>query len=325
MSARMTATVPAEQLLRMYRTMLTIRCFEERAFRLVVEHKIASIHSSAGQEAVAAGICEALRSDDQIVSNHRGHGHCIAKGAELHAMMAELMGRDAGTNRGRGGSMHIADSDRGILGANGIVGAGIPIAVGAAYAAVVQRNGRVVAVFFGDGASSEGSCHEAMNLAALWKLPVVFVCEHNAYAEMTPTRVHVPVPDLVVRAQAYGMAGRQVDGNDALAVYETAREAVGHAREGQGPTLLECRTYRVRGHFEGDPERYKPEAEKAEWMQRDPIDRMARVLVAAGVAQAQIEQVSRDVEYEIERAVVFAQEAALPAPADVASFVYPST
>jgi TPP-dependent pyruvate/acetoin dehydrogenase alpha subunit len=265
--------------LQLYRTMMIIRRFEEQAVRFVTEQKMpTSTHSSIGQEAVAAGVCSALQSGDQIFTTHRAHGHCLAMGVDLTGFMAELMLKNTGINSGRAGSMHVADPEHGVLGANGIVGGGVPMAVGAAYAAQARQSGQVIVAFFGDGASSQGACHEAMNLASLWKLPVLFVCEHNGYAEMTPSAMHVSASDLSSRAVGYGMPGVQLDGNDVIAVYEAAAEAVTRARSGGGPSFLVCRTYRIRGHFEGDPERYRPTGQKAEWLSRDPIGRLAAVL-----------------------------------------------
>jgi pyruvate dehydrogenase E1 component alpha subunit len=311
-------------MLALYRTMQTIRRFEEVACQLLVDGKIpATLHASIGQEAVATGVCHALAPRDMILTNHRGHGHCIAKGTNLDAMMAELMGKAAGTNRGRGGSMHIADPDLGILGANGIVGGGVPIAVGAAYAARVRESGQVVACFFGDGAANEGGVHEAMNIASLWKLAVLFVCEHNGYAEMTPQRVHSSVEDLARRAAAYDMRGVTVDGNDVLAVLAAAEEAVARARRGEGPTLLECKTFRVRGHFEGDPQRYKRQEEQAEWKGRDPLTRFRTYLSEPGrPGAAVLAAVDREIEDVVRRAVAFADAAPLPDPAEVTNHVY---
>ncbi|MCL4747228.1 MAG: thiamine pyrophosphate-dependent dehydrogenase E1 component subunit alpha, partial [Burkholderiaceae bacterium] len=306
------------------RVMLTIRRFEEVACQLLVEGKIpASLHASIGQEAVATGVCRGIEPRDLILSNHRGHGHCIAKGVDLGAMMAELMGKASGTNGGRGGSMHVADPAQGILGANGIVGGGIPIAVGAAYACRVRESDQVVACFFGDGAANEGVCHESMNVAALWKLPVLFVCEHNQYAEMTPSSVHAAIPDLAVRAAGYGMPGFTVDGNDVLAVLAAVEIAVKLARRGGGPTFLEFKTYRVRGHFEGDPQRYKPADEAAQWKELDPLKRFLEYLAAHhGCDQVRLDAVKNEVENAIEMAVAFAESAPQPDPEEVTTCVY---
>lgn len=319
------ATLPGrERLLALYRMLVTIRRFEEVATQLLLDGKIsAGLHTSIGQEAVATGVCAALGADDMIVSNHRGHGHCIAKGVDLKQMMAELMGKAAGTNRGRGGSMHIADPDQGVLGANGIVGGGLPIALGAAYASRVRESRQVVVCFFGDGAANEGACHESMNIASLWKLPILFLCEHNQYAEMTPQSVHAPLADLAVRAAGYDMPGLTVDGNDVLAVLAAVESAVQRARTGGGPTFLECKTYRVRGHFEGDPQRYKPAAEQAQWKERDPIRLFTQNLERSGAAgEAPLQAIREEVERAIHEAVVFAEAASAPAGEDVTSHVY---
>lgn len=312
------------QLLALYRVMKTIRRFEEVGCQLLIEGKIpASLHTSIGQEAVAAGVCASLSSADLIVSNHRGHGHCIAKGVDARAMMAELMGKVSGTNAGRGGSMHVADPELGVLGANGIVGAGIPIALGAAYACRVRNSGQIVACFYGDGAANEGGCHEAMNIAALWKLPLIFVCEHNGYAEMTPQAVHASVRDLAVRAAAYDMPGEIADGNDVLAVRAAMETAADRARRGEGPTLLECKTYRMRGHFEGDPQRYKPAEEQAQWKERDPISLFrAKLTVEHDVSPATLDEIDREIEEIMRDAIAFGESAELPNAAEVARHVY---
>ncbi len=324
MSAIAPAPLSRERLLELYRVMATIRRFEEVACQLLVDGKItAGLHASIGQEAVATGVCGGLELRDLILSNHRGHGHCIAKGVDLRAMMAELMGKASGTNRGRGGSMHIADSAQGILGANGIVGGGIPIAVGAAYACRVRQSDQVVACFFGDGAANEGVCHEGMNLASLWKLPVLFVCEHNQYAEHTPQNVHAAVPDLAVRAAGYAMPGVTVDGNDVLAVLSAVGTAVKLARSGGGPTFLEFKTYRIRGHFEGDPQRYKPAGEQDRWKERDPLKLFTEYLTGpGGLGQPPLEAIKQDVENAIREAVAFAEAAPLPALDEVTANVY---
>lgn len=311
-------------LLDLYRTMASIRRFEATACQLLIDGKIpSSIHASTGQEAVATGICSVLLPTDMIVSNHRGHGHCLAKGTDPKLMMAELMGRESGTNAGRGGSMHVADPDMGILGANGIVGAGLPISLGAAWAAAARGSRQVVACFFGDGASNEGSCHEAMNIAALWRLPLVFVCENNGYAEMTPQSVHARVHDLAVRAAAYGMPGETVDGNDVLAVRTAAEAAVVRARAGEGPSFIECKTYRMRGHFEGDPQRYKPDGEQEQWKARDPIDRFRTYLIeTSGVDAAMLDAIDKTVDRTMAAAAAFGEAAPLPRPDEVARYVY---
>ena len=316
--------LPKETLIGMYRTMLTIRRFEETANQVFANGLVPGfLHSSVGEEATAAGACANLRADDYIASNHRGHGHCIAKGADVKRMMAELMGRRTGYCKGKGGSMHIADPDLGILGANGIVGGGLPIASGAAFAAQFRGGDQVVICFFGDGASNEGSFHEALNLAGLWKLPVVFLCENNGYAELTHQRYHMAISDVSVRAAGYGMPGLIVDGTDVIAVYEATREAVTRARQGDGPTLLEAKTYRWRGHYEGDPQTYRSKAEVEEWMQRDCIAGLRRRLLEAGLATAdELDAIHAAVEQTVAEAVQFAQQSPLPDPEETLSDVY---
>ena len=255
----------------LYASMYKIRRFEQEAVKLFHNKELPGwLHSYIGEEAVAVGVCASLNRDDYITSTHRGHGHCIAKGADLKRMMAELYGKETGYCKGKGGSMHIADFSIGILGANGIVGGGIPIATGTALASQYLEDGRVTVCFFGDGASNQGGFHESLNLASLWKLPVVYVCENNLYAETTPQADHQPIRDIADRAKSYNMPGVIVDGNDVFAVYEKANKAVERARAGRGPTLIECKTYRYRGHWEGDPEVYRTKEEVKEWKKRSP-------------------------------------------------------
>lgn len=264
--------VDAETALRMYAKMVEIRQCEEQLNAAFARNLFPGyIHSYMGQEACAVGVCTALRTDDMIISTHRGRGHYLAKGMALTPMVCEMFGRANGICGGRGGEMHAADPAVGILGGNGIVGGGIPYATGAAYSAVLDGSDRVCTVFFGDGASNQGSFHEALNLAAAWNLPLLFVCENNLYAEMTPFKDTVRNTDVAQRAQGYGVPGHSVDGNDVLAVYEAARQAVSRARTGQGPTLLELKTYRYGGHFQGDPCNYRSRDEEALWRSRDPL------------------------------------------------------
>lgn len=270
-------TAPSIELAaRLYRTMSLIRCFEETASRLLVSGELAGfLHLSIGQEAVAAGVCDVLEDDDYITTTHRGHGHCIAKGARIDGMLAEIFARASGYCGGRSGSMHVADPKVGILGANAIVGACIPIAVGGAFAAQVLGQQRVSVAFFGEGAVAEGVFNESLNLASLWRLPVVFVCENNAYAEMTPVDVHLAATSVSDYAAPHRIPAATIDGNDVLAVREAADLAVQRARRGAGPSLIECRTYRWRGHFEGDAQRYRSREEIAAWRERDPIQMLA--------------------------------------------------
>jgi TPP-dependent pyruvate/acetoin dehydrogenase alpha subunit len=278
-----------ETVLRLHRTMATVRSFEETAGRLLAAGELPGfLHLSIGQEAVAAGVCEVLTDEDYLTTTHRGHGHCIAKGGEVRAMMAELFGAEGGYCGGRSGSMHVADPTKGILGANAIVGACLPIAVGGAFAARVLGQVRVAVAFFGEGAAAEGVLHESLNIASLWRLPVVFVCENNGYAEMSPMSVHLANESVAAYAAPHGVPAEVVDGNDVLAVRDAATRAVARARAGEGPTLVEARTYRWRGHFEGDGQRYRTKEELAVWQERDPLlvlpDRFPEL--AAELAQA---------------------------------------
>ncbi len=306
----------------LYRTMLLIRRFEERVVELVNANEIAGVtHEYVGQEAVATGICAALRPDDVITSTHRGHGHLIAKGAEVRRMMAELLGRVDGLNRARGGSMHIADLSLGIYGANGIVAAGAPFAAGAAWSFAVEGSGRIAVTFFGEGGANQGVLHETMNLAALWKLPVVFVCENNGYA-VTLAQERSTAGSIVDRAAAYGMAAAWVDGMDVEAVLDAASHAVARAREGGGPTFLECRTYRFFGHHTAERTMklgYRSDEEIEEWRLRDPV-----AVTGAVLGEAERERIGEEVEALLDDAVAFARESPRPDPADALEYVYAS-
>lgn len=312
-----------EDLLNMYATMLRIRRFEEKAEELYMAGKIwGTFHLYIGEEAVAVGACYALRREDYITSTHRGHGHCIAKGADIKKMMAELMGKATGYCYGLGGSMHIADLEGGNLGATGIVGSAIPIAVGAALACKLTRNGRVVLCFFGDGAANTGAFHEAVNMAAIFKLPVVFLCENNLYAMSFPVHKAFAIPDIAERARGYGIPGVTVDGMDVLAVYEVTKEAVERARSGAGPTLIEARTYRFRGHSKSDKGVYRTKDEVMSWMERCPIKRFREYLLKNGVPEATLQHIERDTENLIEDAVRFAEESPEPDLEMARSMVY---
>jgi len=310
--------------LALHRTMVTIRCFETTAGELFAAGKLPGfIHLSIGQEAVAAGVCAALDDSDYLTTTHRGHGHCIAKGGRVLEMMAELYGREGGYALGRSGSMHIADNAVGILGANAIVGGGIPMALGGAYAAQLAGRGQVSVAFFGDGAVAEGVLHECLNLAALWKLPMIFVCEHNGYAEMTPVSTHLANPRVTELAAVYGMATHQVDGNDAGAVLAIAREAVARARTGAGPTLIEARTNRWRGHFEGDPQRYRPSEELKAMTEHDPVLGWREVLQTTyGVDAAELDRLEATISAEVLAAAEQAEAMPLSDPAGLTRFVY---
>jgi TPP-dependent pyruvate/acetoin dehydrogenase alpha subunit len=298
-----------------YRTMLRIRMFEEAATDLYRKGELPGfLHSSVGQEAVAVGVCANLEVHDVITSTHRGHGHVIAKGARLDCMMAELFARETGYCRGKGGSMHIADLDLGILGANGIVGAGVPIAAGAGLAFKMRKERRVAVAFFGDGGANTGAFHEGLNLAAVWKLPCVFVCENNEYAESTPRRVHQPIPDVALRAQAYAIPGVIADGMDFFSVYEAVGEAVRRARDGGGPSLVEAKTYRFGGHHMGDPgTAYRTKEEVERYRQRDPIVVFRKAATERGLASPEtLKAVEDDVAAELDAAIRFARQGPPP-------------
>ncbi|MBE3135072.1 MAG: dehydrogenase E1 component subunit alpha/beta [Acidobacteria bacterium] len=317
---------PQEKLLDMYRLMQLARRFDESVIDLYASGQIPGfMHLYVGEEAVAVGACAALAEGDTITSTHRGHGHCIAKGGDPRFMMAELFARANGYCRGKGGSMHIANLSLGILGANGIVGGGFPIANGAALTSQMRATGRVAVCFFGDGASNEGTFHEAANLAAVWKLPVLFVCENNGYAQTTPQREHQAIGDIVVRAAAYGMPGCVVDGMDVLAVHAAVAAAVADARGGKGPSFIECKTYRYRGHWEGDPQPYRTPAEIAEWKKRDCISSFGGRLVREfGVRKEELSQVREQVERQMAEAIAFARSSPPPQPETVLTDVYSS-
>jgi len=270
--SKLVLSLSKEKFVELYKRMLEIRYFEEKVFELYAQNLVpGTIHLYAGEEAVAVGVCSNLRKDDYITSTHRGHGHCIAKGAQLKRIMAEILGKETGYCKGKGGSMHIADFNVGMLGATAVVGAGLPIAMGAGLSIKLRRTDNVVACFFGDGASNQGTFHEAINMAAIWKLPVIFVCENNIYAMGTRQSTVMLVEDIADRAVAYGIPGVTVDGNEVLAVYEAAQKAVERARKGEGPTLMECKTYRHKGHSRIDPAKYRPKEEVEEWLRKDPI------------------------------------------------------
>ncbi|HEX3175899.1 MAG TPA: dehydrogenase E1 component subunit alpha/beta [Methylomirabilota bacterium] len=317
-------TLSAERLESLYTTMVKIRRFDERTAELFVEGLVkGTAHSYVGEEAVAAAACACLRVDDYIVGTHRGHGHCIAKGARMDRMMAELMGRVDGYCRGLGGSMHIAALDLNILGCNGIVAAGLPIGTGAALAARLQKTDRVVIAFFGDGASNQGVVHESLNLAAVWKLPIVFLCENNQYALSTSSRRTVAGDSIAGRAAAYAIPGVRVDGNDLFAVYEAVKTAVARARGGQGPTLVEALTYRWGGHsMRANLPDYRTRDEEREWIERDPIARVKPALERAGTTPLRLKELDEAVEIELDRAVGFAKASAQPTIELMESAVY---
>ena len=310
----------------LHRRMVRIRLFEEAAGRLAEAAKLPGfLHLYVGEEAVAAGVCAALNDDDHITSTHRGHGHLVAKGGDLNRMMAELMGKSTGYCKGKGGSMHISDLSLGMLGANGIVGAGSPIAVGAAFANRYRKKGQVAVAFFGDGATNIGAFHEAANMACALHLPIVFACENNEYGEFTPRDKTMAITDIVDRAAGYGMPGVIVDGMDAVAVHEAALEAVERARSGGGPSLIEAKTYRFYNHHgvQNLGLKYRSDDEVAQWKERDPIfsleDRMIENKVAT---RQQFDDIWADWRAAIDRAIQFAEESPLPTPDQVLVDVY---
>lgn len=306
-----------DRLLEMLTQMIKIRRFEESVYYVYSHGLMPGLaHLYIGEEAVAVGACGCLRKDDCITSTHRGHGHLIAKGADIKRMMAEILGKEAGYCRGKGGSMHIADLGLGILGANGIVGAGIPIATGAALGNKLQRNGRVTLCFFGDGATNTGAFHEGLNLAALWRLPIVYICENNLYGMYTPRAKSQVIKDIAVRADAYGMPGVVVDGNDVTEVYEKVSIAVTAAREGKGPTLIECKTYRWGGHHVGDPgTTYRTKEEVEDWKKKCPIKRLKEIMVEDGMlTEDEYQRIEKEVKKEVNEALEFAKECPFPEP-----------
>jgi pyruvate dehydrogenase E1 component alpha subunit len=310
----------------LYHCMWLIRFFDEGARALFMANMLrGTTHTYTGQEGVAVGACAALRRDDYITSTHRGHGHCLAKGGDPRRMMAELLGRATGYCKGKGGSMHIADLDLGILGANGIVGGGIGLATGAAYSADLRGSGQVAVCFFGDGASNQGVLMEAGNMAALWKLPIIYLCEQNQYAEFSPSKPFIAVERLELKAQAFGMPAVVVDGNDVLAVYEATRDAAERARRGDGPTFLVAQTYRIEGHTVGDPLSYRPKGETELWKapDRDPISRFGRRLIAEfGFSEPDLEALRQRARADIDDAIAFGKESPEPELAALWEDVY---
>jgi pyruvate dehydrogenase E1 component alpha subunit len=305
----------------MLRKMIQIREIDELAIKLRTAGKIyGTVHPYVGQEAIAVGVCANLTNADRVTSTHRGHGHCIAKGADIKRMMAELFGRVDGYCKGKGGSMHIADFSIGMLGANGIVGGGLPIATGAALAAQLEGKGNVAVCFFGDGAVSEGEFHEALNISSVWALPIVFVCENNQYAANNAFQLQHRAPELAAHAAAYGMPGVSIDGNDVLAVYENVRSATDRARGGEGPSLIECKTYRWYFHAmrNAAPPETRPAAEIAAWKARDAIARFKTDLLARGLlTETTLADIRQQIQSDLEAAVAFAEASPFPDPKDL--------
>lgn len=316
--------ITKEKMIQMYTTMYRIRQFESKLQEFFAAGKIPGfVHLYLGEEAIAAGTCAALRKEDYITSTHRGHGHLIAKGGDLKLMMAEIYGKSTGYCKGKGGSMHIADIDLGILGANGIVGGGGPIAAGAGMAIQYRGEDRVTVCFFGDGASNQGTIQEALNLASAWRLPVVFVNENNGYGISCPISKSMAITDIADRAAGYDMPGVIVDGNDVIAVYEAISAAVERARRGKGPSLVECKTYRWRGHFEGDACVYRKKGELDEWVKKDPISRFAGKMLDDDIlTQKALDKLHAEIDAELQEAIRFAEESPFPEPAAVFEDVY---
>lgn len=323
MNARKTmppANVPS--LLALYRTMALIRAVEQALSRLFADGEVPGfIHLSVGQEAVAAGVASAMLAQDTLATTHRGHGHVLARGIDVTGFFKEIMGREGGLCRGRGGSMHVADLSLGVLGANGIVGAGIPIALGSAIAHATRKTGGAAVAFFGDGAMAEGVLHETLNMAALWKAPLLFVCENNGWSEFSPTSRQF-AGTLERLGAAFDIGWTRVDGNDVAAVAAAASTAFASVRAGNGPRILECITHRVRGHFEGDPQKYRDADDIALGSSRDPLARARDALAAAGVAPAQVESVDDEVNAQVEAAIAAARADALPSFAEAIADVY---
>ncbi len=313
-----------EEALSLYEQMVKIRKFEEKLYEVFLTRPMpGSMHQYNGQEAVAVGVCAHLNKDDYVSSTHRGHGHCIAKGADINAIMAEMFAKKTGCCKGMGGSMHIADFGVGMLGANSIVGGGIPIAVGAGWTCKYKKLKRVSVVFFGDGASNEGSFHESMNLAAIWNLPVIFVCENNIYGFSTHYKRTMRIDDIADRAAGYGIPGYVVDGQDLLAVYKIAGEAIENARNGKGPALIECKTYRYRGHSRFENPNYRTKEELKQWQKRDPINLFGEHLSKEyKVKQEELDKIAVGAEAIMEAAVRFSEQSPDPQPRDYEGYIF---
>ncbi|MDC3424572.1 pyruvate dehydrogenase (acetyl-transferring) E1 component subunit alpha [Aquibacillus sp. 3ASR75-11] len=316
--------ITEEKLVDLYKDMWLIRYFDEKVDEFFAKGMIhGTTHLCVGQEASASGACAVLENKDKITSTHRGHGHCIAKGAEVNKMMAELFGRTTGYCKGKGGSMHIADVDKGNLGANGIVGGGIPLAVGAGLTSKMKEEGYVVLCFFGDGASNEGSFHEAINLASIWDLPVVFICENNQYGMSGSVKEMVNIENIADRAAAYGIPGKVVDGNDIIDVMNGVNEAVERARNGQGPTIIEAKTYRWKGHSKSDAKKYRTREEEKEWREKDPIARLRKLLIDEGIlTEEKADQLKQEAKHEIESSIEFAKNSPEPSVDELMEDIY---
>jgi len=323
MPRRIMASKISPDFIELLRRMWLIRAFEEKASALYAERQIVGLlHLGIGQEAVAVGTCSLLKIDDFVYGGHRSHGHAIAKGADIKRLMAELAGRVTGYCGGKGGSMHIVAKETGFITATGIVGGTIPLALGAAFAAKERKKRQLAVVFFGDGAGQAGPFHESLNIASLWQLPVIFVCENNGYAEFTPLSAHTRVERLAHHAKTYGIPASTVDGNDLFAVRKTMERAVQKCRAGKGPVFVECLTHRMRGHYEGDPAKYRELAELAEWKKKDPIARVARALKRKrAIGEKQLQQIEDEARELVDKAAEFALSSPWPASSDLATQV----
>ena len=312
-----------KELVPLLRTMWLIRSFEEKVSALYAAREIVGLlHLGIGQEAVAVGTCSLLRSEDYVFGGHRSHGHAIAKGADVNRLMAEIAGRATGYCAGKGGSMHIVAMDAGFVTATGVVGGTIPLALGAAFAAKENGKGQVAVVFFGDGAGQSGAFHESLNIASLWQLPVIFICENNGYAEFTPLSAHTRVERLARHAKTYGIPSSTVDGNDLMAVRTAAGKAIERARDRKEPSFVECLTHRLRGHYEGDPAKYRELSQLAEWKKKDPITRFSRELKRRkAISDKEIEVIEREARDLVEKAAHFALASPCPTPGEVDSQV----
>jgi len=320
----MKSSISPQEMLQLYRMMWRIRTFETYVADLFAKGRLPGhVHLSIGQEAVPTGVSSVLRPDDYVTSTHRGHGHMLAKGAEPRRMMAELYGKTTGYCKGKGGSMHIADFQLGVLGANGVVAGGFPIAVGAGLSCKLRKSAQVVVCYFGDGASNRGPFHEALNMASIMKLPILFVCENNKFASTTRSSYSTSVDNIAVRAQGYGIPGKHVDGNQVLKVREAALEAVQWARGGNGPVLLEATTYRLRGHYEGDPQRYRTKEEVERAFKENSILRFRDLLFKKKILHEELDRkIQAEVAQEVEEAIRFAEESPLPQPTDALEDLY---
>jgi pyruvate dehydrogenase E1 component alpha subunit len=316
-------TIASKELVELLRRMWLIRAFEEKVSELYAAREIVGLlHLGIGQEAVAVGTCSLLRSDDYVFGGHRSHGHAIAKGADINRLMAEIAGRATGYCGGKGGSMHIVAAEAGFITATGVVGGTIPLALGAAFAAKEKKQKQVAVVFFGDGAGQVGPFHESLNIASLWRLPVIFVCENNGYAEFTPLSAHTKIERLAQHAETYAIPASTVDGNDLIAVRQAMDKAVAHCRNDRGPVFVECLTHRMRGHYEGDPAKYRELAQLAEWKKKDPIARVARLLKSKkATTDKELEALESEARARAEKAAEFSLSSPWPSNEEVATQV----